>query len=244
MPAEIPTKAPIAPPDKPAEKAFDRFHPEMPRIPGVAGTPNRSFPNPAPPASIRLIQLFGAAAGAVVLMIAIFWWARSAHQPAPNATSRKPAATESPVSSPPPLAPIPNTSGDPAIVASSRDLSKPWMNREFVYVRPLTRETVHAMVIRLPGGSLWAFSLQEPYGQCKLEFVTNLGQLAAKYGYHASHPMVVNPCNSTVYDPLKVGSLGGNTWARGEIVQGQGMRPPLSIDVVVRGHSIIADRME
>ena len=56
--------------------------------------------------------------------------------------------------------------------------------------------------------------------------------------------MVVNPCNSTVYDPLKVGPLGDNTWARGEVVQGSGLRPPLSIDVVVRGHSIFADRME
>ena len=100
------------------------------------------------------------------------------------------------------------------------------------------------MVIRLPGGGLWAFSLQEPYGKCELEFVTDLGRLATQYGYRASHPMVVNPCNNTVYDPLKVGSLGGNVWVRGEIVQGGGLRPPLAIDVRVSGHSIIADRIE
>jgi hypothetical protein len=56
--------------------------------------------------------------------------------------------------------------------------------------------------------------------------------------------MVVNPCDSTVYDPLKVGSIGGDTWARGEIVQGAGMRPPISIDVKESGRSIIADNVE
>jgi hypothetical protein len=56
--------------------------------------------------------------------------------------------------------------------------------------------------------------------------------------------MVVSPCDRTVYDPLKVGSLGGNTWTRGEIVQGSGLRPPISIEVIVSGHSIIADNIE
>jgi hypothetical protein len=43
---------------------------------------------------------------------------------------------------------------------------------------------------------------------------------------------------------LKVGSIGGDTWARGEIVQGAGMRPPFSIDVKENGRSIIADNVE
>jgi hypothetical protein len=56
--------------------------------------------------------------------------------------------------------------------------------------------------------------------------------------------MVTNPCNSTVYDPLKMGPLERDVWVRGEIVQGGGLRPPISIDVQVSGHSIIADRIE
>jgi hypothetical protein len=56
--------------------------------------------------------------------------------------------------------------------------------------------------------------------------------------------MVVNPCDATVYDPLKVGALGGNTWVRGAIVQGSGLRPPISIDVKVIGRSIFADSIE
>jgi len=56
--------------------------------------------------------------------------------------------------------------------------------------------------------------------------------------------MVASPCTNTVYDPLKVGALGGNVWVRGEIVQGGSLRPPISIDVVEKGSSIIADRIE
>ena len=56
--------------------------------------------------------------------------------------------------------------------------------------------------------------------------------------------MVVNPCDSTVYDPLKVGAIGGNTWVRGEIVQGSGLRPPISIEVRVIGRSVVADSIE
>jgi hypothetical protein len=56
--------------------------------------------------------------------------------------------------------------------------------------------------------------------------------------------MVVSPCDRTVYDPLKVGALGGNTWVRGEIVQGSALRPPISIDVKLRGRTIIADSIE
>jgi hypothetical protein len=56
--------------------------------------------------------------------------------------------------------------------------------------------------------------------------------------------MVVSPCDGTLYDPLKVGPLGANTWARGEIVQGSSLRPPISIDVKVQGPSIIADSIE
>ena len=74
--------------------------------------------------------------------------------------------------------------------------------------------------------------------------MTDLGRLASQYKFNASHPMVVNPCDSTVYDPLKVGALGGNTWVRGEIVQGSSLRPPISIDVKVLGRSIFADSIE
>jgi hypothetical protein len=130
------------------------------------------------------------------------------------------------------------------VAATIEELSKPWAARKFTFIKPVTQESIPAMVVRLPSGGLWAFSLQGPYGSCQLEFVTDLAVIAAKYKYNASHPMVVSPCDGTVYDPLKVGPLGGDTWARGEIVQGSSLRPPISIDVKVRGRSIVADSIE
>jgi hypothetical protein len=56
--------------------------------------------------------------------------------------------------------------------------------------------------------------------------------------------MVASPCSGTVYDPMKVGSIGDNVFVRGEIVRGSGLRPPISIDVVEKDGSIIADRIE
>ena len=254
MTTEIPTKTPGALPansaDKtaadqtPSEKTFDRFHPDMPRIPGVAGA------RPGSPAKSdaanrqRLVQILGAAAVAVTLVGALAWWIKGAPRKAEDSAAIEAATPELPAPPLPPAAAVPPAHAGSVVAASVAELSKPWSAKKFTFAKPFAHENIDAMVIRLPGGDLWAFALQEPYGRCELEFVTDLRQLAAKYGYRASHPMVVNPCNNTVYDPLKVGPLGGSTWARGEIVQGGGMRPPLSIDVVVSGRSIIADRME
>ena len=130
------------------------------------------------------------------------------------------------------------------VVGTTDELSQPWSSKKFVFVKPFSRESVKAVAVRLPTGELWAFSLQDPYGRCDLEFVTDLGKLASQYGYKATHPMVGSPCDGTVYDPLKVGPLGSNIWARGEIVKGSALRPPLSIDVKVNDRSIVADNME
>jgi hypothetical protein len=244
MPTNLPTKTPDAPPDKLPENKFDPFRPEMPNIPGVS---QGSLPSRRGPSGIdqqSLLQIGGIAAVVVLIVAAIFWWVRSKPQVAakPSAADVEVAEQAAPI---PPLpssmAPVPE---GPTVAATADQLSKPWDSKKFTFVKPLTHQNIEGMVIRLPGGGLWAFALLEPYGRCKLEFVTDLGKLASKYKYSASHPMVVNPCDSTVYDPLKVGSIGGDTWARGEIVQGAGMRPPISIDVKETGRSIIADNVE
>jgi hypothetical protein len=241
MPAEPPTKAPSAVPEKPAANKVNPYRPEMPQIPGVV--PGSPRPSSALDTK-RLLQIGPIAAIFLSIGIGIFWWVRSnqrrnAGLPAPPQEAVEPAAAVAP-----PPAPIAPAQDDPGAVATTEELSKPWASKKFVFVKPFTSEQVNAMVIRLPDGGLWAFSLQEPYGNCELEFVTDLGKLASQYGYRAAHPMIGNPCNGTVYDPLKVGPLGGDTWARGEIVKGSGLRPPISIDVKVSGHSIIADRIE
>jgi hypothetical protein len=247
MAANPPTKLPDAPPaapgpEKPSEPKFDRFRPEMPQIPGV--TTGRR-PAPGGFAGLdqqQLLQIAGVAAVILLLGGIVLWRAKSkpraAAAPSADADSAQEAA-------PPPLPEPVLQTPDPANVAASvEQLSKPWAAHKFTFVNPATLESIDAMVIRLPNEALWAFSLRAPFGRCDLEYITDLGAIAARYKFNASHPMVVNPCDSTVYDPMKVGPLGANTWARGEIVKGSSLRPPISIDVKVRGKSIIADGIE
>jgi hypothetical protein len=215
----------------------------MPRIPGVgqggrqAGHGTGSFDTQ------RLLQIGGIAAAVVLIGAVLFWWVRSKSHGEANSSSSGTEATEQAAPTPPPN-PIPAAHEGPTFAATLDELSKPWAAKKFTFVNPLTLETIPAMVIRLPGGEYWAFSVQGPFGRCELEFVTDLGRLASKFKFIASHPMVVNSCDGTVYDPLKVGALGGNTWVRGAIVQGSGLRPPISIDVKVIGRSIFADSIE
>jgi hypothetical protein len=244
MPVKLPTKTPDAPPDKPVEPKFDPFRPEMPQIPGVGPDARRSRRGFSDIDSRLLLQIGGIAAAVVLIGGLTFWWFKGKSSGTGESTiSESKVAEQSAPTSPLPNPVAPFHAG-PTVAATVEELSKPWAAKKFTFISPITQEHIDAMVIRLPGGGLWAFSLQGPAGRCELEFVTDLAALASKYRYNASHPMVVSPCDSTVYDPLKVGALGGNTWVRGEIVQGSSLRPPISIEVKVRGRSIIADSIE
>lgn len=243
MLAKPPTKAPDEAPAKPAENKFDPFRPDMPQIPGVGPGSRNAVRSSGGLDRDRLLQI-GGIAGAVLLVGAlILWWARSKPSGAGNASTDAEVADQN-VPAPPPPNPIATDQEGPTVAATLDQLSKPWDARKFVYVKALTQEHIDAMVVRLPSGEFWGFSLQGPFGRCTLEYVTDLGVLGSQYKFSASHPMVVNPCDGTVYDPLRVGSLGGNTWVRGEIVKGSSLRPPISIEVKVRGRSVIADSIE
>jgi hypothetical protein len=243
--AQPPKNSPSVIPDKPADN-YARFHPEMPQIPGVNDGSVASSPKASRTAGRNFAKIGGIAGAALLIGFAIVWWIvsvwrRPSESPAPETASVGLSLPTQP--SPEPNVTTP-ASAVPGFAATVEELSKPWAAKTFNFVKPIGHENVKAIVIRLPGGGLWSFALQEPYGRCNLEFVTDLNQLAMQYGYRAKHPMVVNPCNSAIYDPLKVGSAGGDVWARGEIVQGNGLRPPISIDVQEKGHSIIALRIE
>ncbi len=104
------------------------------------------------------------------------------------------------------------------------------------------------MIIHLPGPpaepSFWAFALTNPLSRCQLQYVTDLGVLSHRFVYTAAHPMVVSDCEGVLYDPLKMATLPDGSWVRGDIISGGGIRPPLAIQVEVRGRDIVADRME
>jgi hypothetical protein len=238
MPVESTNKPASPPPDK-----LERFHTEMPQIPGVNNARPIASASATNADAKRLLQIGGLAAAALLMAIAILWWMKRASHGAPESPTSDPAAA---AAAPPFVAEAPDASdtAGPTVAATAEELAEPWSSKQFTFVRPFSHEHLNAMVIRLPGGVLWAFALREAFGKCDLEYVTDLAQLAKQYGYRASHPMVASPCSSTVYDPLNVGPFGGNVWVRGEIVQGGSLRPPISINVEENGRFITADRIE
>jgi hypothetical protein len=226
-----------------------RFKAEMPSIPGVAGQ--------ARPVS-RTIPIGYIAAGAFVLLagtLTIGWAMRPSHTQAVASTAPAQIEVPSPATTltvgrePATAAGIP--ADEEQVIATTVEMSKTWSSKDFLYRNQLSAWSTPAMLLRLPGGSAtqasgyWAFAKNAAYGNCTLEYMTDFKRLNDEYGYQrARHPMVVNPCNRAVIDPLKLSSLPGGAWVRGEIVQGADMRPPLAIEVKIKGQRIIANRME
>jgi hypothetical protein len=226
-----------------------RFKAEMPSIPGVAGEAR---------AASRTIPGAYIAAGVFVLLagtLAIGLTMRPRHTQVAAAT--EPAQIEVPAPAPtsavgtePAAAPTgPVDEGQ--VIATTAEMSKVWSSKDFLYRNPLSGWAIPAMLVRLPTGSAaqasgyWAFATNAAYGNCKLEYVTDVKRLSEEFGYRrARHPMLVNPCNRAIIDPLKLSSLPGGAWVRGEIVQGADMRPPLAIEVKIKGQKILANRME
>ena len=243
--------------DKPEK--FDPFKPAQPRIPGVSDAPAAAPPQtapgePAPRSKLTPQQLAIGAAAAVVLgiiLIAILLRpsapAASPETPAPAAASLSEPAAAAGSSPKPVVAAAPPIYPDE--VATAGEMEKPWSSRRFTFLKNLALGPVPALLVKLPGGSTqsansyWAFALKSRYGKCELELVTDLEKLRSEYGYRAQHPMVVEPCSSTVFDPLQQGTVSG-AWVRGQVVRGAGLRPPLMIQVQIRGNRVLAVQME
>jgi hypothetical protein len=220
----------------------NRFKAESPKIPGVG----ELQPKPS-----RLSSLPLAAIAAMVLLIAglTTYWITSRKR-ATIGTSA-PAELQLPTeTTSPAVAPVLQANTD-QVIATVTEMAKPWSSKEFVYRDPLSVLSREAILVRLPKGSAtqasgyWAFGMNAAYGNCKLEYLTDISRLREDYGYRqATHPMVGDPCSRSVIDPLKLSVMPGNVWVRGGVVQGVDVRPPLEIEVVVKGQNIIANRME
>jgi hypothetical protein len=214
----------------------------MPQIPGVAG-PRKSAPNPMRPMVVGLVVV------GVVLLFAVRWLTRS--KPAESTHAEQAAQIEIPPPPPDPASLLPHaTESDPGI-ANVVDMAKAWSSVDFFVKNRLTGENIPATIVRLPSGSpnlpagYWAFSRKAPYGNCQLEYISDLKRLREEYGFtRASHPLVGNPCSRTLYDPLKTSNLPGDIWMRGGIVQGSDIRPPLGVEIQVQGKQILAIRSE
>jgi hypothetical protein len=228
----------------PNEVKFDKFKPQQPTIPGVS-------PGAANPAVTR-IGTTSPQAGAwiivgIVLVVSIvggtFYKIRRASGIAKASVTDAPAMVA-------PIAgavskPLEHLAWGPGPVATTEEMTKTWSSQRFMFRDPVTNQPLPAIVVRLPGGAYWGFSLREPFGDCDLEYVTDLERLWNKYQFKADHPMVIDPCNQTVYDLLKYGAGASNdALVRGEIVQGSGIRPPMAIEIRRQGKQIVAVRRE
>jgi hypothetical protein len=229
-------------PDQPSPPPNDRFKAEMPRIPGVP-TPKA---RPSGPGARWPMIL-----GLMAVLMAVFVGGKILTKP--RRTEAPPHAAPQ-IELPPPvpdLTPsIPVATEQDPVVATISEL-KPWRSKQFFLHNRITGENVPAVLLRLPTGSAtkaagyWSFALKAPYGSCQLEYIDSLQKLNIEYGYRqAKHPMVGNPCNHSLYDPLKYAPLPGNVLARGAIVQGSDLRPPLGIELNVRDRNILALRTE
>ena len=79
-------------------------------------------------------------------------------------------------------------------MANVRELAGPWSSKFFIFHRPKTRENISSIVVRLPDGapdqpgSYWAFSLQPLFGNCQLEYITDLQKLSSDSNMRRSIP--------------------------------------------------------
>jgi hypothetical protein len=135
-------------------------------------------------------------------------------------------------------------------IGTVSEFPKAWDAKKFTYSQPLTHEQIPAMVVRLPGGNArsaaayWGILLQTPLGRCELQYVSDAKSIAKQFGVDSGHPMVVDPCDGSVYDPLRMGTLADGSWARGELVKGNGGRPPLGIEIHLKGNELVAGQAE
>jgi hypothetical protein len=249
----------------PENKILDPFKPAQPRIPGVSAPeekapesaePEEAYVSPgfiAPtagesndnPPQLKLLWVGLALAGALTTAFLLFGLKQKAALPARPALIAEPAKSATPISESPAdsRALDPKLPVGPGAIATKAQLSKLWAASRFYYRDPVTLKHLPAMVVHLPGGAFWGFSLVEPFGSCQLEYVTDLRKLQAAYGFEATYPMVADPCNGTVFDLTQYGNAPSGL-VRGEIQKGPGWRPPTAIEIRVQGNQIIAGSME
>ena len=251
----------------PENKTLDPFKPAQPRIPGVSAPVDKAeeadssaAQEQAPgimgppvaaqlkdPSRLKLLWVGITLAAALATGAVLFTSARKA-TPAPGAVSIRERPPE-PVEDPKPqvdlqdAAPADGKLMAPGRIATTAEMAKPWSAKRFYFRDPVTSKPVPALLVHLPGGAFWGFSLREPFGSCELEFVTNLKRLQTEYDFTADYPMVVDPCNKTVFDLTRYGN-GPSGLVRGEIEQGSGWRPPIAIEVQTKGNEIMAGRTE
>ncbi len=224
------------------QPSSERFKIDMPQIPGVGISAKPPRRNPLLPLIIGFLLL------GLVVIFGSHWLKHN--KPVEPTRSEAPPQIDVPSPPPDPAASLPHAHEGNYAVAETSQLAKPWASADFFITRA-GGEIVPATIVHLPGtspsqaASYWAFSRKAPYGDCQLEYITDLDKLRTEYGYRSpTHPLVGNHCNHNLYDPLKTANLPGNVWVRGAIVQGSDIRPPYGVEIKIQGKQIQATRTE
>jgi hypothetical protein len=226
------------------EPKLDPFKPAQPLIPGVpkagasasgsAGGLQELFRQP---------QILLGTLGVLAFLIggSVWWWSRASAKSTSDSDSARAnlSTAATPASAPPPTVPV-----GPGVIGTTDEVSKIWSSKRFDFTDPDTKLVFPAMVVHLPRGGYWGFSLREPFGGCRLEYVTDLARLKNYYGVESDHPMVGDPCDASVFDLLKYGPTRDNVVVRGAIVHGTALRPPIAIEIKIDGNRIVAARRE
>jgi hypothetical protein len=238
----------------PDDKKLDPFKPQQPHIPGVPASASQEklassrpqtgehIPGQAE-SGVRRLWVPLVVAGVLIIVIAAFLRSRMSSRDAGQA-SLTPTAVTLPTPAAPASKDKENLPVAPGEVATADELTKTWSAKRFLFRNQSTGDLTPAMVVRLSGGEYWGFSLREPFGTCDLEYVTDLAALQTNYNFSADHPMVVDPCNHSVFDLTRYGTTPSGTLVRGEIEQGGAIRPPIAIEIREEGNEIRAVRME
>jgi hypothetical protein len=231
----------------PDEKKLDPFRPQAPNIPGVPpaakkrATASGSQTGKSKLSAIpSLAWIIIATAGVVLIGGGLAFYLSRGGSGAAAVSHAAPLAA--PVAAKP-AKPKETLPLGPGVIATTEELKRSWSAKRFLFPDPVTGKTDPAMVVRLPRGQYWGFSLRVPFGTCELEYVSDLGKLRRDYQFDADHPMVVSPCDHTIYDLLRYGGSNAGL-VRGDIVQGAGIRPPMAIEIRQRGREVVAVRME
>jgi hypothetical protein len=220
---------------------LDPFKPAQPHIPGVPNSNAASSGNSTGLlGSLSQPPVFFGVLGTMAFLIGISVWMLSRHSEKPIATASSPSDVAKPASAPDAIS-IPVAPGE---IGTTDEIAKAWSSKRFDFVDPDTNLTLPAMVVHLPRGGYWGFSLREPFGGCRLEYVTDLKRLENTYSVKSDHPMIGDPCDYSVFDLLKYGSATDSALVRGAVVHGTALRPPIAIEIKVDGHKLIADRRE
>lgn len=250
-------KPSTSPKPEEAQPKFDPFKAEDPILPGVPRKTAAGAPAPATGLKIDPKDpkvLAGGALGLAGLVLLSWLLFGPAKKPEKGTEGAAAEATAPPQATTPaagapaaPAAVAPQIVSLPGSAGTLSEFPLAWSAKKIIVQRPTGRTP--GLIIRLPGGnpnradSYWGLLMMSPYGRCELEYLTDLKKITNDYGYRARHPMVVDPCNLTVFDPTRLGEIGGIV-ARGAVVQGTTLRPPLAMELKIENGRIMVLQTE